>query len=271
MSTFSKMLSILDLFTADRPTMTTEEITAALGCTRPTGYRYIRELSQAGLLNRISGAYTLGSRIIELDYKIREFDPLLSASRLAIKSLQESLSCDALLMVYIGGKVTVTHHERGPDAISVSYGRGRNMPVFRGAGSKALVANLPRAEQQRLYEAQPEAAAGAGLGSSWPEVRRSFAAMRRAGYVVTFGELDRGNVGIGASITVPSGPPASIVLAFNAPRWEPLNQALVVELFMASKGQIEALLRDDHAPTALARAPLVAIASAARAKRRIKR
>ena len=75
------MLKVLDLFTEEAPALTADEIIARLKYSRPTGYRYVRELVAAGLLVRAPHGYALGPRIIEFDRLIRRHDPLLTASR----------------------------------------------------------------------------------------------------------------------------------------------------------------------------------------------
>lgn len=83
MTSLNRMLSVLDLFTAARPVWEADCIVEALGCSTPTGYRYLKELMHAGLLQRFNGGYyALGPRITLLDYVIRSTDPLLApASR----------------------------------------------------------------------------------------------------------------------------------------------------------------------------------------------
>ena len=88
MSSLGSSLSILGLFGPDRPTLSAESITESLGFTRPTGYRYLRELVASGLLVRLApGTYALGPRIIELDWQIRQSDPLLRAGLSVIQDL----------------------------------------------------------------------------------------------------------------------------------------------------------------------------------------
>jgi DNA-binding IclR family transcriptional regulator len=80
-SGMARVLAILDVFSRERSSWSPEEINQALGYSRPTGYRYVKELVGAGLLQKTSaGRYSLGPRIIELDYEIRQSDPILIAS-----------------------------------------------------------------------------------------------------------------------------------------------------------------------------------------------
>ena len=76
------MIVILDLFEGERLEWTLEDMQARLGYTRSTLYRYLKVLTDTGLLTSLPDVgYTLGPRIAELDYSMRERDPLISASR----------------------------------------------------------------------------------------------------------------------------------------------------------------------------------------------
>jgi DNA-binding IclR family transcriptional regulator len=88
---------------------------------------------------------------------------------------------------------------RGPQE-PVSYERGRLMPLFRGATSKIILAHLPVRTLKSLFEQNSAEIAKAGLGASLEQFRASLAAIRRAGVVVTHGEIDPGRVGVGAPL-----------------------------------------------------------------------
>ena len=82
MKSLERMLGILDLFEGSSPEWTVDELHDALGYTRSTLYRYLKILTDAGFLAALPDiGYTLGPRIIELDYKIRTRDRLILASK----------------------------------------------------------------------------------------------------------------------------------------------------------------------------------------------
>ncbi len=167
MSSLKRMLAVFDVFTPEEPSQTAEAIMARLGYTRGTGYRYIRELTTAGFLTRTSGRYSLGPRIIELDFFIRQNDPRLQMLQPLMRALSDRLECDTLWTNFFGDHVVVAHHEQGAAPLTVSYGRGRRMPLFRGAGSKVILAALPVSQLKRLYLGHSNDIAAAGLGHHW--------------------------------------------------------------------------------------------------------
>ena len=78
MNTSDRLLSILRLYTFQKPEWTVEEAAKETGISISTAYRYFRSLRKIGMLEPLNGsAYTLGPAIVELDRQIRISDPLI--------------------------------------------------------------------------------------------------------------------------------------------------------------------------------------------------
>jgi DNA-binding IclR family transcriptional regulator len=192
MSSPSRVFAILELFTHERPVWQPDEINEALGYSRPTGYRYVKELVDAGLLQKVAaGRYSLGARIIELDYQLRQSDPVLLAAMPAMQQLSAKAGFDAVLTVlFAGPRVIDIHRTSAEKDLQLAYGRGRPRPVFRSAAPKILLAHQPRGLLVKLQEAHAREIAENGLGSTWPEFRNALAAIRKTGYYRSAGELE---------------------------------------------------------------------------------
>lgn len=219
--------------------MTGDEIVASLDCSRPQAYRYIKALCDAGFLARTSGSYRLGARAIELDYIVRESDPLLRASVPIMQETRQQSGCDVLLTSLVGERVITIHHESGMDPTTVSYGRGRSMPIFRGAGSKVIMASLPQARVKRLFTIHYAADPSPVLGGTWEEVQASLKLIRRSEFAISEGELDPENIGIAAPIVF--GSPslyASVVLVLGRARYRTTDQKVIVQMAKNIAGQI---------------------------------
>jgi DNA-binding IclR family transcriptional regulator len=245
MTSPSRVFAILDLFTRDRPIWTPDEINDALGYSRPTGYRYVKELVNAGMLRKVSaGHYSLGGRIIELDYQLRQTDPVLLAAMPAMQRLAAASGFDAVLTVLFPGPRVVDIHRVDTDtALELAYGRGRPRPVFRSAAPKILLAHLPRAQLMKIFEGHASEIATAGLGKSWAEVRGALADIRRQGYYRSEGELEPS---LGA-VAVP---------VFNAEGECVAALALVGQIHQVGAQPDESLLRHLRGATAEVRAAL---------------
>lgn len=204
MSSLARMLAILDLFDEGASVWTAEAIAERLGYTLPTGYRYVRELGEAGLLRRdAGGTYVLGPRVIELDYRIRIGDPLLIAGERVMRALADATGLEVVLGTLYGERIITIHQEHGDEGVSITYGRGRRMPLFRGMLSKVIVASLPRARLRRLVETHADEAQTGTLPVEWEALTAALKSIRGAGFSVSDGELDPGQVGIAVPLAVP--------------------------------------------------------------------
>src|ERR1700744_2202115 len=96
-SVVQRVSAILNLFSDDRPQIELSDAEEILGLSRATAYRYLPEMHEAGLLSRVSGRFMPGPKMIELEFLIARYDPLLVAANAPMKSLSDRAGCDVLL------------------------------------------------------------------------------------------------------------------------------------------------------------------------------
>lgn len=194
MSSSAKVLSILGLFSRERPIWQPEAICSALGFTRATGYRYIKELMDFGLLKKVNaGHYALGARIIELDYQLRQSDPVLLAADAAMQELSEKTEREVVLTVLIQRRQVIDIHRvhaRRPPNTAVARSRGRQRPLFRSGAPKILLASLPVPHQRQIYAAHAAEIQACQMGDSWEAFRATLAKIKKAGFYMSWGELE---------------------------------------------------------------------------------
>lgn len=251
MTSLTRMLAILDLFDEGASMWTAEAIAARLGYSLPTGYRYVRELHEAGLLRRaVGGTYVLGPRVIELDYRIRVGDPLLIASQRSMRMLADETGCDVVLGSLYGERIVTIHQEHGTEGVSASYGRGRRLPLYRGMLSKAILSALPRAQLRKLYRNSPEEAQASPLSNDWETMLAEFKAIRSAGFSVSHGELDPGQTGIAVPLTSDAHRlTAALGFIMSHKRFATSDQGRLVEwLKQAGAAIVDALPRAESPP-----------------------
>jgi len=212
---------ILRLFSPERPQWTADETAAALGFSRSTAYRQLGALVKSGLLEALEGssAYVLGPAIIELDRNIRLSDPLLTAATPAMRWLAEQapVPCTVLLCrLYRDRVMCIEQEEKAGAAGTVSYERGRPMPLSRGAPSRTILAQLP---PRRLATLMPSIEAENAAGFDSEAFCRRLREIRKDGHCVTRGEVDDDVVGIAVPLAMPRrGGAASLGFAsFGAP------------------------------------------------------
>jgi DNA-binding IclR family transcriptional regulator len=207
MSSPSRVFAILDLFTEENPVWQPDNINTALGYSRPTGYRYVKELVEAGLLQKISaGNYALGGRIIALDYLLRKTDPILVAADPIMRELAAHTKFDtALSVMFAGPQVIDVHRVNAEKNLHLSYGRGRPRPLFLAASPKVLLANMPRNSLRRLYETHAKEISINGMGNNWQDFLSVLTKIRKDGFYYSQGELEPGLGAVAAPIFNPEG------------------------------------------------------------------
>lgn len=196
------MLSVLDLFTIERPRWTVEEIAEALRFTQSTAYRYVSTLCGSGLIAPMgTGQYALGPRVIELDRQIRLTDPLIGLTAQIAPRLLKSVPKGVVTLASLRGDAVLSVFQaRKPADIELSFERGRSMDLFRGAAAKAILAHLPRARLMRLFLYRQPEIASATLGRTWQEFWTAVQALRRQPAIVSRGEAEVTSWGVAAPV-----------------------------------------------------------------------
>jgi DNA-binding IclR family transcriptional regulator len=195
------MLRVLDLIEESPSPLTSDDMAGRLGFTRSTLYRHLKNLSDAGLVTSFPDVgYALGPRVAELDYKMRNSDPLIIASRPVMAELVDAIPGIALLCRRYRDQVLCVHQESRNADFATTYERGKALPLFRGAASRIILAHLPQRSIQRLYEADRQAFAEGRLGKSLDAVRSALKHMRQRGWDITESQVTRGVTGVAAPV-----------------------------------------------------------------------
>lgn len=204
MTTSDRLLSVLGLFTIERSQWTVEAAAKELELALSTAYRYFRSLTRAGLIVPFTpGLYVLGPAIIQYDRQMRLLDPLITTAAPVMRSIVQSAPANSLLLLcrLYRDQVMCVHQEAvGRSDFAVSYERGRPLPLFRGAASKVILANLPTRSVRSLHTKYSEEMARFGLGADWKHVKLRLRQIRAAGISITQSELDIGLTGISAPL-----------------------------------------------------------------------
>ena len=127
-----RLLAMLDLFSESRPFWTPDELMRELGYSRPTLYRYLKSLRDIGLvMSTRGGQFTLGPRVVEMDYLSRRADPLVVAAPAHLSRLTAAHPCTALIVRWYGDKMLCVASESSASTPVSSYPRGRPMLMGR--------------------------------------------------------------------------------------------------------------------------------------------
>jgi DNA-binding IclR family transcriptional regulator len=206
-TTADKVLSVLALFSMDRPEWTVEKAAAELGLAVSTTYRYFRSLSRSGLLaTLISGRYVLGPAITQYDRQMRLLDPLVTTAQPVMKHLATLAPPHAVVLLcrlYRDHVMCVHQESPGQLDFAISYERGRPMSLFRGASSKIILAHMSSRTVKALHGRYSAEMRQAGLGMNWEQVKTRMRELRSGGAAITLSELDVGMAGIAVPLFDP--------------------------------------------------------------------
>ncbi|MFZ7091431.1 IclR family transcriptional regulator [Primorskyibacter sp. 2E233] len=209
MNAADRLLTILGLFSEDRPRWSAEDMMAATGFTRPTLYRYLKNLRDAGLLMSSGASFMLGPKVTEMDYLMQRADPVIAAGQGALRLLAQTHPGSAFLARWYGRRILCVASESSAPGLRSSYPRGRPMPLARGAISRVILAHLPKREQEAIGGENLGEFARTGTGETVQEIRATLRRVRREGVAVAHGEVTPGVVGIAAPLLEPGGTPVA--------------------------------------------------------------
>jgi DNA-binding IclR family transcriptional regulator len=208
-SSADRLLKLLMIFADKSDPRSVENLADELDLPHSTTYRYVKTLSDVGLIVAVSaGSYILGPSIIVLDRQMRLSDPLLNSAERVKSRLAKELPGPGMILIcrlFRNSVMCVDSAGSGKLGFVVSYSRGRALPLYRGAASKVILAHLPLRNVRALFDAESSEFENAGLGSDWKTVRTSLRKIRQQSFSITHGELDSGALGFGSPVLGPDG------------------------------------------------------------------
>lgn len=230
MSGIDRYVAALKQFDEKHTVRTVQDLADALDIPASTVYRTVRDLVRGGFLARASeGRYRLGAAFIEFDRVLRLTDPLVRHGQVTLQDLVARLDIAGvglLCSLYADHVMCVANAISKSPAFSSSYERGRPMPLVRGATSKAILAQLPTRRLNKLLERHLVSHSESNVR----KLRTELSLVRRQGFCVSRGEIDKGLVGIAVPIVVPASEVvASISMVVAA---KDLNDTIERQLIM---------------------------------------
>ena len=185
LNSLERLIGILDVFEEAPGVFTAEQLHDRLGYTRSTMYRYLKTLSDAGLLTSYHGSgFMLGPRVIELHTAMMTRDPLILMSRGLMQSLSRRFKGTSRLCRRFRNKVLCVHQEAANDVAGMQIPVAHAQALVCGAASRVILANLGAPQLRRVYDDNPHLFSTVGMGDDLLQVRRNLRRIRERGFEV---------------------------------------------------------------------------------------
>lgn len=192
--TLSRGLHALELVSNSPGGLTIQDIADRLGVHRSIATRLLTTIAEHRLINRgPDGRYRPAGGLAALAGRV--YAGMREQATPLMQELADRIGASvALFVAEVDDAVAVTVTEPANSNVRVSFRQGGRHPLGRGAAGYALLAALPPRENE-----DPRVTEG-----------------RRAGYVMSFGEVERGYWGLGVPLTRPANEPAACLTLISA-------------------------------------------------------
>ena len=191
MSTSNNMLNILTLFSIEEPVLDADIICEKLNFSKPTGYRYIKDLVAHGLLQRLHGGqYTFGPSISVMDYIAQKSNPIIRFSIPLMMDIVEQTELNCSLTQFYDDYCIDIHHENYKESGLLAYGRGRPRPAYAGAAPKVILATTAPKIQKSIYEKFKSEFQNNDFAENEETFLKNLNQIKKQGYYLSKGELE---------------------------------------------------------------------------------
>ncbi len=211
-SVSSRLLNLLELFTADRPQLSLSEISRLAEMPLSTAHRLVGELADWGALERGGdGRYRVGLKIYELGSLAPRGLPLREVALPVMEDLYEATHENVQLSVREGAGAVFVERLAGRVAVRTLVRVGGRFAMHATAGGLVLLAHAPAEVQEEVLDAPLEAFTEKTVTD--PAVlRRMLAEVRRREYSFSDRQVTMDAISIGAPVY---GPRDEVIAALS--------------------------------------------------------
>lgn len=198
-STTETSLDVVDVL-RERGSATVEELEAELGLTNSTVHRHLTTLQDRGYVLRNGGSYRLGFKMLTIGGQLRRDVTAYPMIKEKVDHLAEQTDERAQFIVREGNERIYLYTETGDNPVQTGAYTGRRGPIHSSAAGKAIVANLPESERDRLLDSLDLRKTGPNTITDPDELREDLRTIRERGYSVNLEESTSGVHAVGAAV-----------------------------------------------------------------------
>ncbi|WP_169907643.1 IclR family transcriptional regulator [Priestia abyssalis] len=218
---FKRGVMILDLFSAERPVLTLDEIAAEVQISPITAYRYVKVLSEAGILILDERRVYLSAKILRFVNLFWQQDHLAALAKESISILAHELNETIALCKLEANDVVCIYAVESSLTLRTTFSIGERMPIYSGAFSRTIAAFLPERELKSIIQHTKWIPHTESTIVDSHEFHLRLDRIRQDGYDISNGEVESGVVALAVPILVSGQIKGSLGLAIPSVRYSP--------------------------------------------------
>jgi DNA-binding IclR family transcriptional regulator len=190
-SAVDRALVVLATLARQGAALTAAELVSKTGLRQSTLYRQLATLKRWGFVLEVEGRYAPGPLSLQLAVGFDMASHLVQHARSDMLALAQQSQESVGLIVALNGQAICVDMIESRQALRCSFEKGRSVPLQKGASAKCLLAHLPEGALGDAYQS-----AQGPVQRPEPEWLAELCAIRKAGFVVSDGEVDPGVWGV---------------------------------------------------------------------------
>ncbi len=208
-----RALEIMEYLAGHPDGLGNSQIADALGFPRNSVFRITATLCERGYLRREESnkTYTLTPKLLAVGHTALNDANLIERSLDVMRELRDAVGETVLIGSLAGHQGVVLDQVAGRGPVKVLVEVGHLFPLHTSAPGKAMLAQLPEAECERILERMKLARFTANTITSKAAFRKELARVRRTGYAADLGEEMEGLHCVGAPILDFRGHPIAAI------------------------------------------------------------
>jgi IclR family transcriptional regulator, acetate operon repressor len=181
-----RALHVMEFVANSERSVSLTEIMQAVGLPKPTVFRILTTLEEAGMLQREPDAkrYVPGERLSNLAANVLLHSPYRSARRAILEELVEKIGETCNLTIPNGAYVMYLDRVESSWPLRISLHAGSKVPLYASASGKLFLAFSPKRLRDRLLTSAPLIAHTKNTLTTLRELETEFARIRRDGYAL---------------------------------------------------------------------------------------
>lgn len=200
-------LAVLDAFAGPSPKLGVSDVATIAGLPKPTAFRLLATLEQAGYVERLpDGFFRPSYRVLRLGEAALRGSDLVEISAGILRHLAETTGLSVNLGVLSGANVLYLVRQRGSALVSANLQAGSILPAVYSSLGKAMLADLSDAElANQLGDWDFSQAPTSKSVKSMRALKKQLRAARENGFSVQDEEVARGLRAVAAPIRSSNG------------------------------------------------------------------